>query len=97
MECSPDRPDGEFHETTFDPSHDRLPYQVVDAVASYYGTEPTALDPIYTAIDPDALEKLFAEPHRGLDPTVKLTFRYEDLTVSVQSDGTINLSDEPPR
>lgn len=79
--------------STFDPMSDSVTLRVVETVANFHGVDPTDLDPLYSAIDPDGLDALFAptESDRGLEGEV--TFQYENVTVSVNGDGTIRLSD----
>lgn len=84
---------GGVYEATFDPSGRPVSQRVVEAVAAYRGLEPTALDPLYTSIDPDALDALLADRDGGPDRSVDLSFRYAGLTVTVDADGTIRLSE----
>ncbi|WP_262179813.1 HalOD1 output domain-containing protein [Haloarcula laminariae] len=46
----------------------------------------SALDPLYTAIDPDALDSLFADESAGT-----VTFDYHDYTVTAHSTGRVVL------
>lgn len=76
-----------WHETLDSGS---LSTTVVTAVAKAAGAEPTALPPLYEAIDPDALDKLLggglgrSGGHDGF-----LTFTYADYSVTVHADGEI--------
>lgn len=87
-----DDEDGGFR-VEFDPLGDSISQQVVEAVATFREIESTDLDPLYSVIDPDALNDLFA-PTRG-DRSLKgeVTFLYEGLAVSVNGAGTIRLCD----
>lgn len=63
-------------------------------VAAVTNTTPTDLDPLYETVDSDALNHLFdsmaTEPSRhGYG---QLTFSYHDCTVTVYSDGTIEIT-----
>jgi len=61
--------------------------RVVTAVADAAGVDPSALDaPLYDAVDPDALDKLYDErPH----PTVE--FAYGGHSVVVEPGGTVDV------
>jgi hypothetical protein len=59
---------------------------VVEGVAAVTGREPTALPPLYPALDVDALETLL----RGARGTeVRVTFCYAGCAVAVSSDGDL--------
>lgn len=53
-------------------------------------TVERALDPLYTAIDPDALDSLFASGTATTDGQVE--FQYFGYRVTVGSEGTISLT-----
>lgn len=61
---------------------------VLESVAKAEETEPTELTPpLYEVIDPEALERLFANKH-----TVgKVIFNYKNHEVSVFSDGYVSV------
>lgn len=60
---------------------------VVQLVATASNAEPTAIEPIYGAVDPDALDALVgAADTRPTDVTVEFVFAGHDVTVS--SDGS---------
>ena len=68
---------------------------VVDAVASVTALDPLEMDPLYSLIDLDALErivgpKLNGQPRNG-DITVE--FRVNDHVVVVRSDGLVYVSE----
>lgn len=72
--------------TTLDYHNDSLSLTVVEAIAAELETDPVDLDPLYHAIDPEALDALFtAETPAG----ARLEFAYGDHTVEVRGDGTI--------
>ena len=49
---------------TFEWSHDESPSAaIVRAVATASGEDPTDMEPLYTAIDPEALDALFFPTH----------------------------------
>lgn len=77
-------------------SDDSLSAFVVDSVAAVTNASPTELEPLYGVVDPDALDKLYAPTYdrslrRGDGCT---TFAFGECTVTVYSDGTVEV--EPP-
>jgi hypothetical protein len=54
---------------------------VVREVAALQDEDPTALDPLYGAVDPDALDGIFVDADAGEDLTAR--FRYCDYLVTV--------------
>lgn len=91
MAWSDDSRDRAVLETEFDPADGPVSQRVVAAVASHYDVDPTALEPLYDTIDPDALDALLDVPARDPDRSVTVTFPYEDLAITVDSEGTIHL------
>lgn len=71
---------------------------VIETVASVSGVDPIELDPLYYAIDPDALDALFEpRPAAGdLPRDVRLSFSYVGLQVTVTAAGRIIVEDEGP-
>lgn len=62
---------------------------VVTAVAEAKGVDPLDLDPLYTVIDPDALNRMF-RPSVGSPPTsMELRFSMADCHVVVHGDGEV--------
>lgn len=59
---------------------------IIKATAAVENLEPTSLDPLYSAIDPDALNTLFRSGHSG-NPRVE--FQYNGCDVQVTSDRNI--------
>lgn len=66
---------------------------VVEAVAERKGIDPVALTPpLYEAIDPDALDALFAPLDDELDQeNASVTFPYDGCTITVYSNGHVEL------
>ena len=63
---------------------------VVDAVADARDCEPIELPPLNDAVDPDALDDLFADTPSGRPRyDGHLTFRYCDCTVTVSAVGIV--------
>jgi hypothetical protein len=94
--------DGPAHEgvvhTTYDEERDTsLACTVVDAVAAVTDAAPTELAPLYTAADPDALERLVSSlgqsvPQAGEGRT---EFHYEGCLVAVTSSGAVTVRRHP--
>lgn len=55
---------------------------VVRAIAAYTETEPEALDPLYGAIDPEALTNLIADSNAD----VRVEFEYNGCAVSIDAE-----------
>lgn len=79
--------------STFDPTaKDQPSERIVTAVASLTDTDPLELTPLYEAVDPDALDSLFAHAAVAEDGH-ELWFSYEGFDVGVRSDGEIRVVD----
>lgn len=64
-----------------------LSVQIINEVADKEGVEPDELDPLYTAVDPDALNQLFQlQQQSGL-----VVFQYMSYEVCITSDGEIDI------
>lgn len=63
---------------------------VVARVAAREGVDETELLPLFDAVDPDALDKLFETAHRNVS-TVEVTFSYHGYEVTVTGDGAVHL------
>jgi hypothetical protein len=59
---------------------------IAETVAAVSGSEPTAMEPLYSILDPDALDALLSSPRNS---EVRFTFSYEGCTVTVRSSGEI--------
>lgn len=71
-------------------SSDDLVVAILDAVADAAGVDPSALDkPLYEAIDPDALSKLFHTLDGSVDGYV--AFTYDGYRVIAYSDGSVQV------
>lgn len=73
---------------SLDYHHDSPSLRVVDAIAAVTDTDPLELDPLYSVVDPEALDQLF-QSNTGLVGSVE--FEYESHTVAVRSDGTVSV------
>jgi len=65
---------------------DSLIFTIVTTVSTATGEEVNAMEPLYSAIDPDALEALIS--HRR-DDTLRISFVYEACTITVAGSGEI--------
>lgn len=64
---------------------------VIAAVADLTGTDPLSLEPLYAAVDPDALDALFPTTHVG-EERGHVTFTYHGCEIVVAADGTVQVS-----
>lgn len=56
---------------------------IVNAVAALRDCDPLELDPLFTAVDTDAIDNIFGNPSpNGANPRV--SFEYEELIVCVE-------------
>lgn len=66
---------------------------VISALAEAKGVDPMDLDtPLYTVIDPDALDRLFQPTSSGQRSTGHVTFTIDNHEVTVYSDGRVNVT-----
>jgi hypothetical protein len=75
--------------------------RVVEVVATVTETDPVLMEPLFDAVDPDALDDLFAPTcdERVRPSTGCVTFRYEKCVVELHADGRIAVTpraDEVP-
>ena len=57
---------------------------VVRSVASYTGQDPMSMEPLYTSVEPDALDELFDSRS---ERTACIEFSFSGLRVQVHADG----------
>jgi len=70
-----------------------LSERIVTAVADAADTTPDELEPLYTVVDPDALEQLFAPTAAGNTRTDgQIMFTYGGYHVTVTSDGIVDIA-----
>lgn len=79
--------DGVGHRTT----GDQVAEAVVEATAEATGTDPLEMEPLYAAVDPDALESLVGGPPDGANAMV--TFDYEGCRVTVHRGGRVEVGE----
>lgn len=76
--------------TTHDSSSsDPITHTIVNAVAAAKGVAPMAMDPLYTAVDSDALEQFFDSIKEREFASV--TFAYDGCRVTVTGNGDIDI------
>lgn len=61
----------------------------IQAMAALKGVEPSELPPLHDALDPDALDALFADPRVFNENPVVATLTIDDCRVIIQNDGTL--------
>ena len=67
---------------------ERISTRVIESIADARGVDPTELDvPLYWEIDLEALDKLCASDSDDL----AVTFTYDGTTVTVHSDGNVDV------
>ena len=66
-----------------------LSVTVVTAVSDALGAEPTAVDPLYWSIDPDALDALFESTVDESGSSVQVAFVHDGCSVAVRGDGEV--------
>ncbi len=75
---------------------------IIEAIASAEGVDvvelrPPAYDPLYSVIDPEALDLLFDEhPPEENDSDIRVTFTYEGYEVDVYDGGRVDVSEASP-
>lgn len=86
-----------LEETTHDFRRGRsISTTVVVAMARASETEPNDLPPLYEAVDPDALDAVFAaQGDQSRRTGVTVTFPYAGHEVSVRGDGEICVYERP--
>lgn len=67
--------------------------KVVSAVAEEIGSDPQSLEPMYSVIDPDALDTLFETDGFGPSRSPnRLSFTYSGCEVVIVGDGSVTVS-----
>jgi len=76
-----------FH-VPFDPRSEQVVDVVVNAVAVIHNVDPMTLSPLANAVNPDALVSL-VRSGSAVDRPVEVTFDFENLEITVSSDGHV--------
>lgn len=80
------------YEATYTPGSEKSPSMaVLDAIARTAGVDVNDLPPLYEAMDPSAIDRIFSD---GVDDEAILAFPYENWNVFVYGNGTINICDQ---
>ena len=68
---------------------------VIDAVVAHTGEDPLEMDPLHSAVDPDALDKLFSRRsnRRQQRGDISVFFSFNGYEITVWSYGTIRVSE----
>lgn len=72
--------------TTLDYHNDSISLTIIEALAAELETDPVELEPLYHAVDPEALDQLFQDSSPA---SARVQFAYGEQTVEVRGDGTI--------
>jgi hypothetical protein len=63
---------------------------VVDVVATALEVAPTEIEPLYNAVDPDALDRIVVDPVGDRDTAaVEVSFTFADREVTVEGAGAV--------
>lgn len=80
-------------ETTSDDVSTPLSQRVTTEVAKALDADPLEIEPLYNAIDPDALNKIFESPaRRGMRRSGQVSFTLAGCEVSVHSTGFVDVT-----
>lgn len=71
---------------------------IIEAVANAEGVDvidlrPPAYEPLYSVVDPEALDLLFARPNAASDSETRVSFVYEGYDIVVYGDGQVSVSE----
>lgn len=78
---------GDAYRTSFDTGTDSVSIAVISTVAAITNTPEEELPPLYTIVDPDALETLVQS-----GAVIDISFIYHGHAVTVHGDGDIEVS-----
>ncbi|TYL39546.1 hypothetical protein CV102_04420 [Natronococcus pandeyae] len=86
------------YETTFDPAAgERASEVVITAIGTVTGSDPAHLEPLYDAIEPDALDSLCDHARRKLETEAhQLRFSYAGFDIDVWTDGRVRVLEPSP-
>lgn len=77
-----------FH-VSFDPTTEDVVEVVLRSVAVIHNVEPDELTPLGDAVDPEALSAIFGPASEEFASEVQVTFAYEDLEITVNTEGHV--------
>lgn len=81
----------EIRESVADSAYDSVCLSVVDAVSRAVGTDPSRLEPLAGAVDPDVLERLVADGTGGADGGA-IVFSMAECQIEVDAGGDITVA-----
>jgi Halobacterial output domain 1 len=80
-------------QTQYDWSSTEPSAAVVETTAKAANCDHQELGPLYDSIDPDAFDAILAPPTtKNTDTTTSISFMYAGYTITVQSNGTVNVA-----
>lgn len=83
-------PETDSYRGRFDSSAESVTTAVVSMVAKVAENDPLEMEPLYSAVDPDALNDLITSvPSDPSHPDLEVTFAFDDYDVTVHSYGVI--------
>ena len=80
--------DDVFH-VRFDPEHDSVVQVVVRSVGTIRNVDPLELAPLEEAVDTETIERVAGPEADEASRHGEITFRYEGLRVTVETDGHV--------
>jgi len=83
-------PDERIHRATFDADVVAPSTAVVGAVSTVADRDPLSIEPLYSTIDPDALNALFADGRRD-DGDIHVRFSMIGYRITLSSDGRVTV------
>lgn len=84
------RPDADVYEATFDPASTTPSMAIVATLSRVRNLDQTDLEPLYGAVDTDALDSVLARRWRSSD--LEVTFSHREQSITVTDDGVITVS-----
>jgi hypothetical protein len=81
--------DTEAVETAYNWSETPPTQAVIEAVAIATNREPTDMDPLYDAVDPDALDAILVDGERAVPQDLVVSFTYMDCEVVLRANGDV--------
>lgn len=80
--------------TQFDQEKTSASMAVIATLSEVMDADPVELDPLYSTVDPDALDAL-VRVRTGTEGDINVTFTHEDHAITVSSYGVVTVSQEP--
>jgi hypothetical protein len=74
------------------PDNKSISTVIAETIANHKGVDPANIEPLYTTIDPEALDALFAPRNDGTARTTgQITFTHTGFEITVNSDRTVTV------